>query len=410
MRLIAAVKSLPAVNIFLLPDKQMDFQNIIFEFVLIYAGAAIFATIFLYLKQPVILAYIGFGIAAGPWGLGLIKQPEHIEELSHIGVILLLYLLGINLKPDRLFHLFSKTAVVTLLTSLVFLLAVAATAIALGFGVIESIVIGAALMFSSTIVSLKLIPTTALHHKHTGEMMTSVLLMQDVIAILLIVILTGGQGENVVLTIGILFIKLVVLAVVAYGLVRFVVNELFLRFDIIQEYTFLLALGWGMLGAGVASAVGLSYELGAFIAGVAFASSPVSMVIAEQLKPLRDFFLILFFFSIGAQFNFLVTQQVLLAGLAMSVLIVVLKPLVFKQGFQLIGESKSFSLELGARLGQGSEFSILVSYSALAIGLIDLRASYLIQMVVIVTFILSTYWVVYRYRTPISSTEKNRMD
>ena len=180
----------------------MDFQNIIFEFVLIYAGAAIFATIFLYLKQPVILAYIGLGIAAGPWGLGLIKQPEHIEELSHIGVILLLYLLGINLKPDRLFHLFSKTAVVTLLTSLVFLLAVAAAAIALGFGFIESIVIGAALMFSSTIVSLKLIPTTALHHKHTGEMMTSVLLMQDVIAILLIVILTGGQGENVVLTIG----------------------------------------------------------------------------------------------------------------------------------------------------------------------------------------------------------------
>ena len=388
----------------------MDFQNIIFEFVLIYAGAAIFATIFLYLKQPVILAYIGFGIAAGPWGLGLIQQPEHIEKLSHLGVILLLYLLGINLKPERLFHLFSKTAVVTLLTSLVFLIAVAAAAIALGFGYIESIVIGAALMFSSTIVSLKLIPTTALHHKHTGEMMTSVLLMQDVIAILLIVILTGGQGENVVLTIGILFIKLVVLAVVAYGLVRFVVNELFLRFDIIQEYTFLLALGWGMLGAGVASAVGLSYELGAFIAGVAFASSPVSMVIAEQLKPLRDFFLILFFFSIGAQFNFLVTQQVLLAGIAMSVLIVVLKPLVFKQGFQLIGESKTFSMELGARLGQGSEFSILVSYSALAIGLIDLRASYLIQMVVIVTFILSTYWVVYRYRTPISSTEKNRMD
>jgi Kef-type K+ transport system membrane component KefB len=388
----------------------VDFQNIVFEFVLIYAGAAIFATIFLYLKQPVILAYIGFGIVAGPWGLGLIKEPEHIEQISHLGVILLLYLLGINLKPDRLFHLFSKTAVVTLLTSLVFLVVVAAAAIVLGFGLIESIVIGAALMFSSTIVSLKLIPTTALHHRHTGEMMTSVLLMQDVIAIVLILMLTGGQGENVALTICILIIKLVVLAVVAFVLVRYVVDKLFLRFDIIQEYIFLLALGWGMLGAGVASAIGLSYELGAFIAGVAFASSPVSAAIAEHLKPLRDFFLILFFFSIGAQFNFLVTQQVLMAGLIMSLLVVVLKPLVFKQGFQLIGESKSFSLELGARLGQGSEFSILVSYSALAIGLIDLRASYLIQMVVIVTFIISTYWVVYRYRTPISSTEKNRMD
>lgn len=388
----------------------MDFQNIIFEFVLIFSGAALFATIFLYLKQPVILAYIVLGIAAGPWGLGLIKQPEHIEELSHIGVILLLYLLGINLKPDRLFHLFSKTAVVTLLTSLVFLVVTALAAMALDFGFIESIVIGAALMFSSTIVSLKLIPTTALHHKHTGEMMTSVLLMQDMIAILLIVMLTGGQGENVVSTIAMLIIKLVVLAVVAYGLVRYVIDKLFLRFDIIQEYTFLLALGWGMLGAGVAGAIGLSYELGAFIAGVTFATSPVSMVIAENLKPLRDFFLILFFFSIGAQFDFLVTQHVLVAGVLMSLLIVVMKPFVFKQGFQLIGEDKKFSMELGARLGQGSEFSLLVSYSALAIGLIDLRASYLIQMVVIITFVLSTYWVVYRYRTPISTTEKNRMD
>jgi len=388
----------------------MGFQNIIFEFVLIFAGAALFATIFLYLKQPVILAYIVLGIVAGPWGLGLIKQPEHIEELSHIGVILLLYLLGINLKPDRLFHLFSKTAVVTLLTSLIFLVITALAAMAFGFGFIESVVIGAALMFSSTIISLKLIPTTALHHKHTGEMMTSVLLMQDVIAILLIVMLTGGQGENVTFTIVMLVIKLVVLSVVAYGLVRYVIDNLFLRFDIIQEYTFLLALGWGMLGAGAAHAVGLSYELGAFVAGVTFASSPVSTAVAEQLKPLRDFFLILFFFSIGAQFNFLVTQQVFVAGALMSVLVVVMKPFVFKQGFQLIGEDKRFSMELGSRLGQGSEFSLLVSYSALAIGLIDLRASYLIQLVVIITFVLSTYWVVYRYRTPISSTEKNRMD
>jgi len=388
----------------------MELQNIVFQFVLIFAGAAFFATVFLYLKQPVILAYIGLGVIAGPWGLGLIKHPEHIEELSHIGVILLLYLLGINLKPDRLYHLFSKTAVVTLLTSLVFLVVTAAATMAFGFGLVESLIVGAALMFSSTIISLKLIPTTALHHRHTGEMMTSVLLMQDVIAILLIVILTGGLGENVSLTIAILFLKLIVLAVVAYFLVRYMVNYLFLRFDTIQEYTFLLALGWGMLGAGVAEAIGLSYEMGAFIAGVTFASSPVSVAIAEQLKPLRDFFLILFFFSIGAQFNYLVTQQVLLAGIVIAVLLVVMKPLVFKQGFQLIGESKKFSLELGTRLGQGSEFSLLVSYSALAVGIIDQRASYLIQMVVIVTFVLSTYWVVYRYPTPISTTDKNRMD
>jgi Kef-type K+ transport system membrane component KefB len=234
--------------------------------------------------------------------------------------------------------------------------------------------------------------------------------MQDVIAIILIVMITGGQGDNVTTAIAMLFIKLVLLSVAAYGLVRYVINNLFLRFDIIQEYTFLLSLGWGLLGAGVAEYIGLSYEMGAFIAGVAFASSPVSMVIAEQLKPLRDFFLILFFFSIGAQFNFLVTQHVLLAGVVIAILVIVMKPFIFKQGFQLIGENKRFSMELGVRLGQGSEFSLLLAYSALAAGLIDVRASYLIQMVVMLTFILSTYWVVLRYRTPISSTERNRMD
>ncbi len=389
----------------------MDFSNIIFQFVLIFAGAALFATAFLFLKQPVIIAYIASGIIAGPWGLGLIKEPEHIEELSHIGVILLLYLLGINLKPDRLFHLFSKTAIVTLSTCLFFLVAVGLAAYAFGFSAFESLIIGAALMFSSTIVSLKLIPTTALHHKHTGEMMTSVLLMQDVIAILLIVMITGGgTGDEFVYEILMLFVKLGLLAISAYLMVRYVINNLFLRFDIIQEYTFLLSLGWGMLGAGVAYYIGLSYEMGAFVAGVAFASSPVALVIAEHLKPLRDFFLILFFFSIGAQFNYLMTQQVLLAGIVIALLIMAIKPVAFRLGFQLIGESKGFSKELGVRLGQGSEFSLLVAYSALAAGLVDIRASYLIQMIVILTFILSTYWVVFRYRTPISSTETNRMD
>ncbi len=377
---------------------------------MIFAGAAVLATAFLYLKQPIILAYIALGVVAGPLGFGFIQQPEHIEKLSHIGVILLLYLLGMNLKPDRLYHLFSKTAVVTLFTSLVFLAVISSAALLFNFSLLESIIIGAALMFSSTIVSLKLIPTTALHHKHTGEMMISVLLMQDVIAIILILLLTGGQSDNVGMAIVVLFIKLIILIIVAYVLVKYVVNNLFLRFDIIKEYTFLLALGWGMLGAGTAKAVGLSYEMGAFVAGVVFASSPVAMAVAENLKPLRDFFLVLFFFSIGAQFNYLVTQDVLLAGLVIAILIVAIKPFVFKQGFLLIGENKQLSMELGVRLGQGSEFSLLLVYSALAAGLIDTRASYLVQMVVIFSFIFSTYWVVYRYPTPISSTEKNRMD
>ena len=381
----------------------MGFENIIFEFVFIFAGAALLATIFLFLKQPVILSYIALGVIVGPWGLAVIKEPAHIEQLSHIGVILLLFLLGINLKPERLYHLFSKTAIVTLTTSIIFLVITMAVAMLFGFSLLSALIIGASLMFSSTIISLKLIPTTTLHHKHTGEMMTSVLLMQDVIAILLILVMTGGQNDEMLITIGGLFIKLFILSLLSFFVVKIFINRLFVRFDVIQEYAFLLSLGWGLLGAGVANYSGLSYEMGAFIAGVAFATSPVAMVIAEELKPLRDFFLILFFFSIGAQFNFLVSQDVLLAGLSLAVTVVLIKPFVFKKGFEAIGESKSLSTELGARLGQGSEFSLLVAYSALSAGLIDLYTSYLIQLVVIISFVLSTYWVVFRYRTPISN-------
>ncbi len=388
----------------------MGFENIIFEFVLIFAGAAILATVFLYLKQPIILAYIVLGIAAGPWGLDLIKSPEHIAQLSHIGVILLLYLLGMNLKPERLYHLFSKTAVVTLTTSIVFLAVCTSVALLSGFGLTESLIVGASLMFSSTIVSLKLIPTTTLHHKHTGEMMTSVLLMQDVMAILLILVMTGRQNDDVLIGIVMLFMKLLVLAVLSYLLVKYIINRLFIKFDTIREYAFLLSLGWGLLLAGIADYIGLSYEMGAFIAGVTFASSPVAMVIAEDLKPLRDFFLILFFFSIGAQFNFLLSQDVLKAGIALAITVVIIKPFVFKKGFELIGEKKSLSTELGVRLGQASEFSLMVAYTAVAAGLINLYTSYLIQVVVIISFVLSTYLVVFRYRTPISSTERQRMD
>jgi Kef-type K+ transport system membrane component KefB len=388
----------------------MGLDNIIFDLVLIFAGAALFATLFLYLKQPIILAYIALGIAMGPWGAGLIYDAENIEQLSRIGIILLLFLIGMNLKPDKLYLLFGRTAAVTLTTCLMFLLLGAVTSFLFGFSVKDSLIIGAALMFSSTIVSLKLIPTTALHHKHMGDMMISVLLLQDVIAIILILIISGNPEESVSVTVAFLLMKLVLLAVVSFYIVKKVITEVFKKFDRIREFSFILFLGWGLLVAGAAHQIGLSYEIGAFIAGVSLATFPVTLVIAEDLKPLRDFFLILFFFSIGARFDFLITQHVLMAGLVLALVLVLAKPVIFKWCFKLSGEKDSVAGELGIRLGQASEFSLLVAYSALLSGQVDPRASYLIQIVVVITFVISTYWVVSKYRTPISSVASLRQD
>jgi Kef-type K+ transport system membrane component KefB len=385
-------------------------EHVIFQFAVIFAGAALFATLFLYLKQPIILAYIVLGIFVGPKGLGLINDAEQIEQLSHIGIILLLFLIGLNFQPAKLVGLLGRLGIVTLATCFIFMLLGLVAALALGYPIIDSLIIGMALMFSSTIVSMKLIPTTQLHHHHVGEVMISVLLLQDVIAILLILLVTEGSMDNIAISVTLLFLKLIGLCLFSFVTVKWVITNLFIKFDVIKEHTFILALGWGLFVAGAAKLLGLSFEMGAFIAGVSLATVPNALVIAEEFKPLRDFFLILFFFSIGAKFDLVVSQQLIIPGLVITTLLMVAKPVIFNWGFRAIGEKPKISAQLGIRLGQASEFSLLIAFSAMASGLIEERSSYLIQLVVVLTFVASTYWVVNRYPTPISLKSGQRKD
>ncbi|MHC4202181.1 MAG: cation:proton antiporter domain-containing protein [Planctomycetota bacterium] len=281
----------------------MNLDSIIFELSVILVGVAVLGTLFLYAKQPIIVAYIALGFAVGPNGFALIKRTDHIEEIAHFGVILLLFLIGLNLQPLKLGKLFRKIALLTLGTSLAFGIISAFFALLLGFDIHSALLLGSAMMFSSTVVGLKLVPTTALHHKRTGEVMTSVLLLQDVLAIIVILFVTGEKSDNVLATFAMLAGKFVLLCLLSFVGVRYVVMPLLRRFDVVQEYTFVTTLGWCLLWAEAAHTVGLSYELGAFVAGLSIASCQVALAIAEHLKPLREFFLILFFFAVGAELD-----------------------------------------------------------------------------------------------------------
>ncbi len=388
----------------------MGLEHIVYELALIFVGASLVSTLFLYLKQPIILAYITLGMIIGPWGAKLIKDPSHIQSISHVGIILLLFLLGLNLHPNRLLGLLRKTSLITVGTSVALAAPAALMAIAFRLPVADSIIAGAALMFSSTVVSIKLTPTTALHHKRIGELMTSVLLLQDIIAIALILVITGGGKGNIYAGTALLVLKTVLLGAGAGILVKFCLLPLFGRFDVIQEYIFLVSLGWCLLVAAVAKSLGISYEAGAFIAGTSLASFPIAIGIAEKLKPLREFFLILFFFSIGAKFDLLVTQSIALAGVVMAIVLVAVKPVVFAVAFRAAKEQMEVARELGLRLGQASEFGLLVAYAAASAGKIAKPTSYLIQLVVILTFVISTYIVVLKYPTPISTNPRMRRD
>lgn len=388
----------------------MEFKYIITELVLIYAGAAILATVFVFFRQPIILSYILLGAIIGPYGLAIINNSDKIEKISHIGIILLMFLIGLNLHPNKLIQLFKKTAGVTLGTSALFALSTGLVTYFFGFSFIEASIVGLSFMFSSTIVGLKLVPTTALHHKHIGEVMISVLLFQDILAIITIIFIGSTPDMEIYYYLPFLLVKGFALTAGAALFVKYCLLKLFMKYDVIQEYTLIIALGWCLGTAELAKVLGFSHEIGAFIAGCTLAISPIALFIAEKLKSLREFFLILFFFAVGAQFDISVLPDVLLPSIVLSVVILLIKPYLFSKAFKLSGEREAMGHQLSFRLGQASEFSLLLGYTALTAGLISNKASYTIQLTVIITFIFSTYYVTNNFPTPISSNVKRRKD
>lgn len=386
--------------------------SVFYTIFLIFAGAAFLSTLVLYTKQSLLVAYILLGALLGPWGFKMVPDVSTVKQIGDIGIVFLLFLLGLHLQPQNLVHMLKKVTWIAIVSSVFF--AGVAYYIGKWFGLseTESLVLGASMMFSSTIIGLKLLPTTILHHQHTGEVMISVLLMQDVIAIVILILIngahnTGGLSWHDLLLVG---IALPALCLFAFICERYVLIKLLARFDRTQEYVFLLSIGW-CLGLSVfAQYLGLSDDIGAFVAGVALASSPISLFIAESLKPLRDFFLVMFFFAVGATFNFSFAAQVIIPALILATLILCVKPMLFYILLVRSGEKKNVAKEVGVRLGQGSEFSLLVASIALSTQLISEVASNLIQATTILTFIVSSYVVVLKYPTPIALSEKMRKD
>lgn len=377
----------------------------------VFTGAAVLATLVLSVRQSLLLAYIALGVLFGPSGLGLVEDPKTAAEIAHIGIMFLLFLLGLDLNPRELMHSLGRTTLVTAGSSLVFAAAGIGIGLAVGFSVLEALVLGGVMTFSSTIIGLKLLPTTVLHHQRMGEVIISILLLQDLIAIAMLLLLEGAS-TNTGPWLNIVFMLLTLPALVVFSWVcaRFVLLPLIRRFDTIREYIFLVAVGWCLGMSELAFTLDLSHEIGAFIAGVALASSPIALYIAESLRPLRDFFLVLFFFSIGAQFDLAMIDDVLLAATLTAATALFLKPLVFRWLLVRTGDAPRRSIEIGFRLGQMSEFALLIGALAVEQALIGERASLTIQLATILTFLASSYLVVKRYPTPIAVSDELRQD
>jgi Kef-type K+ transport system membrane component KefB len=426
----------------------MDSNTILFAFFVIFFGAALVATLALFTRQSMLVAYILVGAIVGPFGLKLISDSHTVDETAQIGIMFLLFLLGLDLPLGNLFRMLRDATVTTVVSGLSFFTLSIVVCYFFKFSWTDSVIIGLSMMFSSTIIGLKLLPTTALHHQRIGQVVVSVLLSQDILAIFVLLILgfwatstpapaiissvahlpllgsslSGSLGHAVttdptahgnfnVWEVGKTLVGIPALLLVGYFAERHVIYPLFKKFNRIKEYVFLLSIGWCLGLSEIANLFGLSMEIGAFIAGVSLATSPIAAYIAENLKPLRDFFLIVFFFSIGAGFNFYLLPKVIFPVIIIGMAILLFKPLVYRYLLQSFEPSeKKQGWEVGFRLGQASEFSMLIAVLAYQENIIGQLAYVVIEAVTLLTFIVSSYLVVLIYPSPMAINPKLRRD
>jgi len=386
-------------------------SGITFTFAVIFLGAAVLSSLALYARQPIIIAYIALGVALGPYGAGLVSDTNLVSGAGHVGIILLLFLLGLDMKPSALWNSLRQSTLVAVLSTLIFGVAGYAFSRLFSFSHLDSILIGTALVFSSTIIGIKLLPTTVLHHKHLGELMIALLLFQDVIAIVVLVVMESlGGGEYAARDLLMPLVTLPLLALVSWISVKTVLLALISRFDRYHEYIFLLSIGWCLGMAELAIFMGLSAEIGAFVAGVSIASSPIAQYIAISLKPLRDFFLVVFFFSVGSGLDMQALPRLAVPAIVMATLFLLLKPVVYQWLVRGVFDESKLAWNLGMRLGQCSEFSLLIAFLGASKGLLSPDAATLIQACTVITLLASSYLVVLRLPTPIAITDTLRRD
>lgn len=396
--------------------EELHSASVATSIAIVFIGAAVLGAAALYARQPLLIVYILLGMLIGPHGLGIIANAELLQEVGEFGIMFLLFIVGLDLPPNRLKHMFGSSVMVAIASAVVFFALGFVVMLAFGFSLIDATVIGIASGFSSTLIGLKLLPTNVLHHRHVGDVVISQLLIQDLIAIIALIVIGGlavtaeGDSTNLPLRLGTTVALAPLLAFAAFLGVRHLIKPLFVKFGAISEAIDLIGIGWCFAIAFLSIAIGLTPEIGAFIAGISMANLRIAQVEAERFRPIRDFFLVLFFFSIGGSLELVAILSYLAPVIVLVAIFVLLKPLVYRGLLQVANEEVGISREIGYRLGQTGEFSLLVVHLAAGTVLISESASLILTSATVASLCISTYIVVRRFPNPIAIDPRLRRD
>lgn len=371
-------------------------SNVFNEISLVIALGAAIALIMRWLRQPLIIGHILTGIIAGPTVLKLIHADASFTGLSDMGVALLLFIIGLDLSLKA----FSRVGKAVFITTIVQISSITAIGYAgsrlLDFGKTESLILGLGLAMSSTIIIVKLLNDKKETTRLYAQIAIGVLLLQDVVATFAKIGLAarshGGNTTETIITLG---LRGVALTTLLYLLVRFGIPKLTKSLERNKELLLLFSLGWGLGFALLFAKAGFSIEIGALFAGVSLASLPYSSEMASRLKPLRDFFLVIFFITLGQTMAPGKMSQVILPAVGLSLIVLILKPLSVMVSMGSLGYTKRASFKAAVAMSQVSEFSLVFVAAALSSNFVSERASTTLTLTALITFAASAYLIKY---------------
>jgi len=349
------------------------------------------------LKQPIIIGYIIAGILISPLIIKLGYSGNLIQTFSQFGIAFLLFIVGLHLNPKVIKEVgIASLSIGLLQVALTFGVGFLVSWGILGFSTVASFYIGIALAFSSTIIVMKLLSDNKQMDSLYGKISIGILIIQDLIAILVLMVISSiGRGANFVSAEieGVIIGGLLIIGLFFIGYL--VLPRIMRRIAKSQELLFLFSICWCFIAAALFSYVGFSLEIGALVAGVILSISPYATEISSKIRPLRDFFLIIFFIILGLQINLSNLGPILVSALVLSGVVILIKPLIIMFLMKQFRYTKRTNFFTGGILSQISEFSLVIIGLAITKGHVGSELLDIMVLTMVLTILISTYISIY---------------
>ncbi len=349
------------------------------------------------LKQPLMIAYIIAGIVAGPLVFNFMRGDSHMfEAFSEFGIVLLLFVVGLSLNIDHVKKIgkvsFSTGIIQFLFTSIVGILILTA----LGFSLMSAVYIGIALTFSSTIIVVKLLNDKKDSQSVYGRHIIGLMVVQDLIAIaIMIIISTFSQEGDMVRAASILGLKFLMLIGFVSIVARYILPKILDHVAKSSEFLFIFTIAWCFGVASLLHWIGFSIEIGALIAGLSLGSSPYQSEISSRVRPLRDFFIVLFFVILGSRMQIANMSTAVLPAILLSLFVLIGDPFILFSSFRALKFTRRNSFLAGVTAAHVSEFGFVLLFVGMKAGYVTENDLSIFTLVALITIFFSSYAITY---------------